>query len=171
MKMIATVVWSLVVLATAFLPVVHAEEKKVSADAEFLGKVVPGIAASVKIIEYAEMHASDDKVKEFAKEVHKQHEGSLKTASEHAMRLKVKATADGEKGSKETIDKLSKLKGSELDVAFLEWLVDIHKDTTVFDTEVKDGHDAELKAYAKGSIHHGNEHLEKARELLAKLKK
>ena len=79
--------------------------------------------------------------------------------------------ADGGKESKEMLDKLSKLKGSELDAAFLEWLSHIHHDTTVFDNEVKNGSDAELKAYAKGSIAAGNEHLKEARELLAKLKK
>jgi len=69
------------------------------------------------------------------------------------------------------IDKLSKLKGTELDVAFLEWLIDGHKDTTVFDSEVKNGNDAALKTFAKNAITSGNEHLKGARELLAKLKK
>jgi hypothetical protein len=61
--------------------------------------------------------------------------------------------------------------GSDLDVAFLEWLSHIHHDTTVFDNEVKNGSDAELKTYAQNSITAGNEHLDEAREFLAKLKK
>jgi Domain of unknown function (DUF4142) len=69
------------------------------------------------------------------------------------------------------IDKLSTLKGSELDAAFLEWLGHIHHDTSVFDDEVKNGSDPALKSYAQNSITAGNEHLGEARELLANLKK
>ena len=159
-------------LALSSTTSVRAEEKeKANADAEFLTKVVPGIAASVKIIEYEVTNTSDEKVKEFAERVLKQHKESVKTASEHAQRLKVAVDTDGAKDSKEMIDKLSKLKGSDLDVAFLEWLSHIHHDTTVFDNEVKNGSDAELKTYAKNSITAGNEHLNEARELLAKLTK
>ena len=120
---------------------VRAQEKeKADADAEFLTKVVPSIAASVKIIEYEVKNTSDAKVKEFAERVLKQHKGSVKTASGHAKRLNVAVDTDGDKESKEMLDKLSKLKGSELDVAFLEWLSHIHHDTTVFDNEVKNGY-------------------------------
>jgi putative membrane protein len=151
---------------------VRAQEKeKADADAEFLTNVVPGIAASVKIIEYEVQNTSDEKVKEFAESVLKQHQGSVKTAREHAKRLNVAVDADGAKGSQEMIDKLSKLKGSDLDVAFLEWLSHIHHETTVFDNEVQNGSDAELKTYAKNSITAGNEHLSEARECLARLKK
>ena len=69
------------------------------------------------------------------------------------------------------IDKLSKLKSIDVDIAFLKWLSHIHEDTTVFDNEVKNGADADLKTYAKKSIIAGNEHLEEARALLAKMKK
>ena len=150
---------------------VRAQEKKAGADAEFLTKVVPSIAASVQIIEYEVKNTSNEKVKEFAQRVLTQHKGSVKTASEHAKRLKVAVDANGAKDSNEMIEKLSKLNGSDLDVAFLEWLSHIHHDTTVFDNEVKNGSDAELKTYAQNSITAGNEHLAEARGLLAKLKK
>ena len=150
---------------------VRAQEKKADADAEFLAKVVPSIAASVKIIEYEVENTSDRAVKEFAERVLAQHKGSVKTASEHAKRLNVMVDANGARDSKEMIDKLSKLKGSELVAAFLEWLGHIHHDTSVFDNEVKNGADPALKTYAQGSITAGNEHLSEARELLAKLKK
>ena len=139
--------------------------------AHFLNQVVPGIAASVRIIEYEVKHTSDAKAREFAERVLKQHKESVKTASGHAKRLNVAVDARGDKDSKEMIDKLSGLKGADLDVAFLEWLSHIHHDTTLFENEVKNGSDAELKAYAKGSIEAGNEHHKEASELLAKLKK
>ena len=50
-------------------------------------------------------------------------------------------------------------------------MIDGHKDTTVFDNEVKNGDDADLKTFAKNAIASGNEHLKEARALLAKVKK
>jgi hypothetical protein len=68
------------------------------------------------------------------------------------------------------IEKMSRLKGSELDVAFVDSLGHIHHDATVFENEVKNGADPQLKTYAKNSIIAGNEHLREAQELAAKLK-
>ena len=159
------------VLALVLSPATPARAQGVSADAEFLTKVVPSIAASVKIIDYEVKNTSDATVREFAQRVLKQHTESVKTATEHAKRLKIAVDTSGDKDSKEMLDKLSGLKGSERDAAFLEWLSHIHHDTTLFDNEVKNGADPELKTYAKNSITAGNEHLAEARQLLAKLKK
>jgi putative membrane protein len=172
MKTIITALLSSLVLSLASADSVRADEKpKANADSEFLTKVVPGIANSVKIIDYVKKNASDEKVRDFAERVWKQHTGSVKTASEYAKRLKIAVVADADKDSKETIDKWSKLTGVELDVAFLEWLINIHQDTTVFDNEIKNGDDADLRTYAKNSIAAGNDHLQEARALLTKLKK
>jgi len=168
---IITIALSALALVLSSAAPVLAQSSGADADAKFLTKVVPSIAASVQIIEYEVKNTSDAKVKDFAERVLKQHQGSVQTASEHAKRLNVPVDADGSKESKEMLDKLSKLKGTELDVAFLEWLSHIHHDATVFENEVKNGADAELKAYAKSSITAGNEHLKEARELLAELKK
>ena len=149
---------------------VRAEEKASNADAEFLTKIVPSIAGSVKIIDYEVKNTSDEKVKDFAQRVLDQHKGSVKIASGHAKRLNVAVDTDGAEQSKEMLEKLSKLKGKDLDAAFLEWLGHIHHDTTLFDNEVKNGSDEQLKAYAKSSIEAGNEHLREAHELLGKLK-
>jgi putative membrane protein len=172
MKTSITVALLALAVAMSSSTSVRAQEKeKAGADAEFLTKVVPGIAASIKIIEYEVKNTSDEKVKDFAKRVLKQHKESVETATEHAKRLKVAVDTDPDKDSKEMIDKLSKLKGADLDAAFLKWLSQIHEDTTVFDNEVKNGADVEMKTYAKNSITAGNEHLKEARELLAKMKK
>jgi putative membrane protein len=170
MKTFITV--ALLVLAIPSATLVRAQDKeKTDADANFLTKVIPGIAASINIIEYAAKNTSDEKVKDFAERVAKQHKGALETASEHAKRLKVEVVTDPDKDSKEMIDNLSKLKGADLDVAFLKWLSHIHEDTTVFENEVKNGTDVDLKTFAKNSISSGNEHLKEARELLPKKKK
>ena len=70
------------------------EKEKANADTDFLKKVMPGIAASVKIAEYAAKNATDEKVREFAAGVAKQHTESSKTASEHAKRLKIVVATD-----------------------------------------------------------------------------
>jgi putative membrane protein len=167
---IATVSMLAVALSSATSVRTNAEDKG-DADTAFLTKVVPGIAASVKVIDYAVKNASDVKVKDFAERVLKQHTGSLKIATDHAKRLKIAVITDPEKDSKEMIDKLSKLKGPDLDIAFLTWLSHIHEHATPFENEVKNGTDVDLKTYAKNSIAAGNEHLKEAQELLAKMKK
>ena len=170
MRMFMTV--ALLSLALTTATSVRAQEKqKANADRDFLTKAIPGIGASVKIIDYAAKNASDEKVKDFAERLSKQHKESVKTAGEHAKRLKIAVVADPDKDSKETIDKWSKLRGTDLDVAFLKWLSHGHEDTTMFENEIKNGDDADLKTYAKDSITSGNEHLKEAREHLARLKK
>src|SRR5262245_44003842 len=172
MKTFITVALSMLALALPSATSFRADEKQqANADTVFLTKVIPGTAASVKILEYAAKNASDEKVRDFAERVAKQHKEFVKTASEHAKRLKIAVVTNPDKDSKETIDKLSKLKGTDLDVAFLQWLSHGHEDTTVFESEVKNGDDADLKTFAKDAITTGNEHLKGARELLAKLKK
>lgn len=162
---------SVLALAMSFATPVRAQEKKADADAEFLTKVVPAIAASIKIIDYEVKNAYDEKVRDFATRVLKQHKESVEIASGHARRLKVAVVTDADKAGQEMIDKLSKLKGTDLDAAFLEWLSHIHHDASLFENEVKNGVDPEVKAYAKNSITAGNEHLKEAQELLARLKK
>jgi putative membrane protein len=172
MRTLLTVLLSSLVIGLASSVSVRAQEKeKANADTDFLTKVIPGTAASVNIMQYAAKNAADPKVRDFAEHVAKQHKEFVKTASEHAKRLNIAVATDPDKDSKQTIDKLSKLKGADLDVAFLEWLIDGHKNTTVFDSEVKNGNDAALQTFAKDAITSGNEHLKGARELLAKIKK
>jgi putative membrane protein len=158
-------------LSRASAGAVHAQVKLgADADADFLTKVIPATAASVEIIEYAAKHASDDKVRDFAERVAKQHQEFVKTATAHANRLNIAVVTDPEKDSQATIDKLSKVKGIDLDVAFLIWLSDGHENTAVFEDEVKNGDDTDLKTFANNAIASGHEHLHEARAILAKLK-
>jgi predicted outer membrane protein len=147
------------------------EKQSADADADFLTQVIPGTAASVEIIEYAAKHASDETVRDFAERVAKQHKEFVKTATAHANRLNIAVVTDPDKDSKATIDKLSKVKGTDLDVAFLQWLSDGHENTAVFEDEVKNGDDKDLKTFANNAIASGHEHLHEARAILARLKK
>ena len=113
MKTFITVALSALVLALPSATSVRAQTEKTNADANFLTKVIPGTAASVKIIEYAAKNASHGEVRHFAKHVAKQHQEFVKTAREHAKRFKIAVVTDPDKDSKETIDKLSKLKGTD----------------------------------------------------------
>ena len=94
---------------------VRAQGTNASADADFLTKAVPGIAASVKIIDYEVKSTSDATVREFAQRVLKQHTESVKTATGHARRLKIAVDTSGDKDSREMLDKHSAPKGSERD--------------------------------------------------------
>src|SRR5882757_1916502 len=106
MKTFIAVVMSALAIALGLATPVRAQEKaKANADSEFLTNVVPGIAASVRIIEYEVKNTSDEKVRDFAGRVLKQHKESVKTASGHAKRLNIAVDADGDKDSKTMLDK------------------------------------------------------------------
>jgi predicted outer membrane protein len=95
MRTFITVALSSLALTLASAATVRADEKqKANADTSFLTKVIPGTAASVKIIEHAAKNASDEEVRHFAKHVAKQHKEFVKTASEHAKRLKAENAID-----------------------------------------------------------------------------
>ena len=105
-RLIVVALSVLALVLSSVTPVRAQEKEKPNADAEFLTKVVPAIAASVKTIEYAARNAYDEKVKDFAKRVLKQHKESVEIASAHAKRLKIAVVTDSEQASKEMLDKL-----------------------------------------------------------------
>ena len=65
-----------------------------SATRSVVKKVIPGTAASVKIIEYAAKNAADEKVRGFAERVAKQHKEFVNVASGHAKRLNIAVVTD-----------------------------------------------------------------------------
>jgi putative membrane protein len=133
---------------------------------------IPGVTAVAKVSEYAMKNASDEKVRDFAESVAKEHKEFVKTTAEIAKRLKISVVTGSDKESKEMIEKLSKLKGKEVDVAYLQWLINGHeKGMPLFEAEVKNGDDRELKTQATDAIKVGMEHIKGAQELLAKIKK
>jgi putative membrane protein len=163
---------SLAILLTSADSVPAQDKEKANTDTAFVTKVIPGVTAAASVSEYVAKNSSDEKVRDFAEAVAKQHKEFVKTAVDTAKRLKFAVATGPDKEGQEMIEKLSKLKGDDFNSAYLKWLIDGHeKGMSVFEAEVKNGADADLKAQAKESIKVGMEHIKGASELLGKIKK
>lgn len=171
MKTLITSVALAVLLSQSAL---GAEEKKASADqdTDFLVKAFTGGVAEVRLSEYVAKHAADEKVRDFADRLAKDHKALNTTLGENARRLKVAVVAGQEKETKDKLDKLSKLKGNDLDLEFLHCMIDDHeKAIKVFEKESKSGLDSDLKTVATNNLKILKNHLDEARSHLARLKK
>jgi len=167
----ASYVLSSLLLAAGSGAFVQADNKAAS-DTDFLSKAMVCGTEEVNTAEYAAKHASDEKVKDFAQRLAKDHRDLNNSMAQNAKRLKRAVVTGVEKDGKARMDKLSKLQGDEFDREFLQQMIDGHeKAVTLFESEASGGDDADLKAVAKDNLPTLKKHLKEARELLAKLKK
>lgn len=168
------VVTSLLLVSVAALPAfVRAEDKdKATSDADFVIKALTASTGEIKVGEYAAKHANDAKVREYAERLVKDHTALNNTIAENAKRMKVAVVLGKEKEPQQQIDQLSKLKGNDFDVAYLQQMVEDHqKAITLFESEDKIGTDGDLKTAARNALPTLKKHLDDAKDLLAKLKK
>lgn len=151
----------------------NAEKKdQPTSDADFLTRAVVAGVCEVKLSEYAATHASEQKVKDLAKQLCGDHEKANAKLTEYARALKLAVVAGQEKETREKLDKLSKLKGEEFDREFLKQMIEDHqKAIRLFEGESKTGTDSGLKTFASDTLPTLRKHLEEARTLLEKIKK
>jgi len=151
----------------------RAEEKtRASSDTDFLVKAITCGTGEVKISEFAARHATDDKVKDFAERLMKEHQALGKTITENARRLKVAVVAGLEKETRDRMDKLARLKGNDFDCEYLRQMIDgQEKAIALFESESKGGADSDLKLVAKNNLPTLKKELQEAKEHLTRLKK
>jgi putative membrane protein len=168
-----TWVLSAMVVGLAIGASVHADDKiKATSDTDFLIKATSCGNEEVNISGYAAKHASDDKVKEFAQQLVNDHKELNSSIATNAKRLKVAVVAGLEKDAKARMDKLTQLKGDDFDVEYLKQQIDGHENAiALFESESKNGNDADLKAVANDNLATLKKHLKTAQDLLAKIKK
>src|SRR5437773_3466918 len=91
------------------------EKNRPADDKHFVTKAATCGHAEVKISELAEKHASNEKVKEFARMMVTEHTKANEQLAEHAKNQKVAVVAGLEKDKRDLFDRLSKLNGDEFD--------------------------------------------------------
>ena len=129
-------------------------------DRTFVEKAASSGMAELAITEHVIDKAASPEVKKIAEHLHKDHtEANLELAKIATSKgLTLPATPDGEK--KAEIEKISALAGAELDRTVLERLEQSHRDSiSLFEREVADGSDPELKAFASKTLPTLREHL------------
>jgi putative membrane protein len=141
-----------------------AADKDAVSDKEFLAKAMAGGMAEVQRGQLAEKQASNDRVKEFARRMVKDHTPVNEKLMEMARTMKG-AVATGPEGEhKIARDKLSRLSGAEFDRAYMQHLVEDHeKAVALFEAQAKGGMNADLKAFTASALPTLQGHLKQAR--------
>jgi putative membrane protein len=120
-----------------------------SDDAKFATTAADGGMAEVMLAQLALKNTTNDKIKDFANMMVKDHSNADDTlmaiAKTKNITLPMTCSADDQK----EMDKLSKKSGGDFDKAYVEAMISGHKDALkLFQGEAKNGTDPDLKAFA-----------------------
>jgi putative membrane protein len=147
------------------------EKNRPADDKDFVVKAMTCGTAEVKISELAEKHASNEKVKEFARMMVTEHTKASEQLAEHSKNQKVAVAAGLDRDKQTLLDMLSKLNGAEFDRAYMQQMVDDHvKAVQLFEAQAKNGTDPDLKKFAEMTLPKLREHLVQARTVNVLLK-
>ncbi len=141
-------------------------------DRKFVTEAASGGLMEVELGKIAQTNASSPKVKEFGKMMVTDH---TKANTELKAVAKTKnvtiAPAPLEKEQKH-IDELKAKKGADFDKAYVDMMVDDHKeDISKFQDEANKGNDADVKAFATKTLPVLNKHLEHITAIQSAMKK
>jgi putative membrane protein len=138
------------------------------ADRAFIKMAASSGQAEIQLGKLAAERADRSEVRDFAKRLEKDHtEANLQLLKLlDAQRIDVSRDMTP---YQETADRLSKLRGTDFDRAFLQQMAKDHEEAVAqFAAEAKEGHNPELRAYAAQQLPALQDHLQLARELAAK---
>ncbi|MBV8142070.1 MAG: DUF4142 domain-containing protein [Verrucomicrobia bacterium] len=151
-----------VLIATGLVFSVTARAQGVSAeDKAFIKKAAAGGLAEVKLSELADTRASDQKVKDFAKQMvtdHTKANDELKPIAE-AAKVPVPTELQGEHEA--AYKRLEKLSGEKFDAAYVKIMVSDHdKTVALFEDASSKGKDPTLKGFIDKTLPVLREHKE-----------
>ena len=138
--------------------------------AKFTNEAAQGGMAEVQLGRLAAEKATDPSVREFGQRMiadHSRANAELKTlAAKKGMQLPNEVNSD----QKSMMDKLSKLSGAEFDKEYMSAMLKDHEDDVkAFETQSKDGNDADVKSFAAKTLPTLQEHLQMARNAAQKV--
>ena len=137
-----------------------------AADREFMMKAAQGGMAEVQMGQLAKDNSSNDGVKSFGDKLINDHKAANDDLKDIASRANVTLPTDLDAKHKASIDRLSKLKGSAFDRAFLKDQVKDHEhDIAEFRKEANNGQDTDVKNFASQKLPTLEDHLKMARDL------
>jgi len=137
---------------------------------KFANNAAQGGMAEVELGRLATQRAGDASVREFGARMvadHSRANSELKSiAAKKGMQLPAEITSD----QKSEVDKLSKMSGAEFDKEYMSMMLKDHEtDVKDFDTQSKEGNDAEIKAFAGKTLPTLQQHLQMAQQAAQKV--
>jgi putative membrane protein len=141
-------------------------------DATFVVNTADAGMTEVQLGQLAQQKGKDKDVKMYGAMMEKDHTAAgdkLKAvATSKNITLPASVSADMQKA----IDNLQQKNGSDFDKAYISQMIDDHKKViSMFETESKNGSDADIKAFADSTLPKLRMHLEKAQECHKMMKK
>jgi putative membrane protein len=138
--------------------------------ATFASKAAQGGMAEVEMGRLAVQRAGDPDVKAFGERMisdHSKANAELKSiASKKGLQLPTEMNSE----QKSEMDKLAKLSRAEFDKEYMSAMVDDHEeDVKEFETQSKDGNDADIKTFAGKTLPTLQQHLQLARSAAQKV--
>jgi putative membrane protein len=129
-------------------------------DREFAMKAASGGLMEVALGKLAATNASSPKVKEFGRMMVTDHTKANTELKALAKRKNITIPTTPIEHHQKHIDELKSKKGADFDIAYVDMMVDDHKeDVEKFEDEVKKGNDADVKAFASKTLPVLNKHL------------
>ncbi len=139
-------------------------------DLAFMNDAASGGMAEIALGRLAVKQAESREVKQFAERVIADHTKAGEELKQLAQRKRVMLPQEVTPGHKETMDKLSALRGAAFDRAYVTAMVENHmKDVTAFDAVAKGAVDADVKAFATKALPTLKAHLQAIRGIAAKM--
>lgn len=141
-------------------------------DSEFAVKAASGGMMEVELGKLAQTNAQSAAVKEFGAGMVTDHSKANEELMAWAQSKNITLPAALGEDHQDKIRKLSEKKGSDFDKAYIDFMVDDHKeDIKLFKNQVEKGGDADLKAWANGKVPTLEHHLMMADGIKESMKK
>lgn len=135
-------------------------------DSEFAVAAADGGMLEVKLGELAATNASSQKVKDFGKEMVKDHSKANDELKALAQQKNISLPTVLSDDKQKDYDDLAKKTGKDFDKAYAAYMVDDHEeDIKEFEKAAKDSKDADLKTWAEGKVPALQHHLEMAKAI------
>lgn len=139
-------------------------------DLDFMNQAAMGSMAEVEIGRLALNQAASAEVKGFAQHMIDDHSKAGGELKQLAQGKKVMLPPEVSPTHKQTMEKLSKLKGAEFDREYVKAMVEAHeKDVTAFGAVAQNATDADVKAFAAKTLPTLQQHLQMIRGIAAKM--
>jgi putative membrane protein len=158
-------------LTSVGLAAEKSNDKLSRADEKFVKEAAEGGMLEVELGKLAADKATNDEVKAFGRRMQEDHSKANEELKQIADNKDVKIPSALEGKQKRTLDRLSKLSGSEFDRQYMRTMVDDHKeDVKAFQREADKAKDPDIKQFAGKYAPIIKEHLQLAQSTAEQLK-
>jgi len=149
----------------------RADEKDRPTDEKFLVKLASCGHTVVELSKLADKQNASAPVKEFATMMITDHQKCSEKVAEEIKNRKIAVVTGLEPAAKADRDRLNQLKGDEFDRAYMDWTINGHKEAiAIFDNQIKNGKDAQIRSFAQENLPKMQEHLKRAEEIRKNVK-